>query len=103
MKKTSAEVVSTSNYADYYPYGEQLAGRNTQSDYRYAFQGQELDKETGMEAFQLRLWDGRIGRWLSTEPDGSDIYCCPRSPMAQNCILCLQTKVNNKVIEIYIE
>jgi RHS repeat-associated protein len=53
-----------------FPYGEQLAGRNTQSDYRYAFQGQELDKETGMEAFQLRLWDGRIGRWLSTDPYG---------------------------------
>jgi RHS repeat-associated protein len=38
--------------------------------YRYAFQGQELDKETGMEAFQLRLWDGRIGRWLSPDPYG---------------------------------
>jgi RHS repeat-associated protein len=38
--------------------------------YRYAYQGQELDKETGMEAFQLRLWDGRIGRWLSPDPYG---------------------------------
>jgi RHS repeat-associated protein len=36
--------------------------------YRYAFQGQELDPETGMEAFQLRLWDGRLGRWLSPDP-----------------------------------
>lgn len=56
------------SYADYYAFGEQLPSRNTTSDYRYAFQGQELDKETGMEAFQLRLWDGRIGRWLSPDP-----------------------------------
>jgi RHS repeat-associated protein len=37
--------------------------------YRYAFQGQEKDPETGKEAFQLRLWDGRIGRWLTTDPE----------------------------------
>ena len=58
------------DYADYYPFGEKLPLRNKFSEYRYAFQGQELDKETGMEAFQLRLWDGRIGRWLTTDPYG---------------------------------
>ncbi|MCD0464944.1 RHS repeat-associated core domain-containing protein [Flavobacterium sp. ENC] len=52
--------------ADYYPFGEQLPGHNAFSDYRYAFQGQEKDDETGMEAFQLRLWDGRLGKWLSS-------------------------------------
>jgi RHS repeat-associated protein len=36
--------------------------------YRYSFQGQEKDAETGKVAFQLRLWDGRIGRWLTTDP-----------------------------------
>lgn len=55
------------SFADYYPFGEQLPSRNSLS-YRYGFQGQEFDTETGMEAFQLRLWDGRIGRWLSTDP-----------------------------------
>ncbi|MFY8188981.1 MAG: RHS repeat domain-containing protein [Flavobacterium sp.] len=55
-------------YADYYPFGEQLPLRNSMSNYRYAFQGQEKDSETGMEAFQLRLWDGRIGRWLTIDP-----------------------------------
>ncbi|HEX8577757.1 MAG TPA: RHS repeat-associated core domain-containing protein [Flavobacterium sp.] len=58
------------SYADYYPFGEQLPERNSTSGYRYAFQGQELDRETGMEAFQLRLWDGRIGRWLTVDPKG---------------------------------
>lgn len=36
--------------------------------YRYAYQGQEKDSETGKEAFELRLWDSRIGRWLTTDP-----------------------------------
>jgi RHS repeat-associated protein len=70
------------SYADYYAFGEQLPSRNTTSDYRYAFQGQELDKETGMEAFQLRLWDGRIGRWLSPDPYGQ--YDSPYIGMGNN-------------------
>ena len=59
-------------YADYYPFGEKLPGRDVgmTSDYRYAYQGQEYDKDTNMEAFQLRLWDGRIGRWLNPDPKG---------------------------------
>lgn len=40
----------------------------TDNNYRYAFQGQEKDGETGMEAFELRLWDGRLGRWLTVDP-----------------------------------
>ena len=38
--------------------------------YRYTYQGDyaETDPETGKPAFQLRLWDGRIGRWLTTNP-----------------------------------
>jgi RHS repeat-associated protein len=54
------------------------------SDYRYAFQGQELDGETQMEAFQLRLWDGRIGRWLSPDPYGQ--YASPYLGMGNNPI-----------------
>lgn len=55
---------------DYYPFGMPMPGRNLEGTYRYKFQGQERDKETGMEAFELRLWDGRIGRWLTTDPAG---------------------------------
>lgn len=71
-KETSNGLTTMLSYADYYPFGEQLPGRNSLSNYRYAFQGQELDKETGMEAFQLRLWDGRLGRWLSPDPYGQN-------------------------------
>src|SRR5690606_16142109 len=55
-------------HTDYYPFGMPMQNRNVEGDYRYKFQGQEKDPETGMEAFELRLWDGRIGRWLTTDP-----------------------------------
>ncbi len=61
-----------SSSTDYYPFGMPMPNRNTvdANGYRYAFQGQEKDPETGKEAFQLRLWDSRIGRWLTTDPMG---------------------------------
>ncbi len=52
--------------------------------YRYAYQGQEKDPETGKEAFELRLWDGRIGRWLTTDPYGQ--YFSPYLGMGNNPI-----------------
>lgn len=45
-----------------------MPNRNVEGDYRYAYQGQEKDPETEKEAFELRLWDSRIGRWLTTDP-----------------------------------
>ena len=53
---------------DYYPFGMPMPNRNIEGNYRYKYQGQEKDPETGKEAFQLRLWDARIGRWLTTDP-----------------------------------
>jgi RHS repeat-associated protein len=54
----------------------------TDGNYRYAFQGQEKDGETGMEAFELRLWDGRIGRWSTIDPEGQ--YFSPYLGMGNN-------------------
>lgn len=81
VSKPSGSLMINS-FADYYPFGEQLPYRNSLSNYRYAFQGQELDGETGMEAFQLRLWDGRIGRWLSPDPYGE--FASPYLGMGNN-------------------
>ena len=61
-----------------------MPGRNSLGDYRYAFQGQEKDSETGKEAFELRLWDSRIGRWLTTDPYGQ--YSSPYLGMGNNPI-----------------
>ncbi len=54
---------------DYYPFGMGMPGRKiSDKEYRHTYQGQEQDEETGKEAFELRLWDARIGRWLTTDP-----------------------------------
>ena len=50
--------------------------------YRYNYQGQELDPETGKVAFQLRLYDPRINRWLTTDPKGQ--YHSPYMAMGNN-------------------
>ncbi|PHS08075.1 MAG: hypothetical protein COA88_07215 [Kordia sp.] len=76
---------TVSNYTDYYPFGMPMPIRRfTDGTYRYEFQGQEKDGETGKEAFQLRLWDGRIGRWLTTDPYGQ--YSSPYVGMGNNPI-----------------
>jgi RHS repeat-associated protein len=64
----SATPLVVLSYADYYAFGWQMPGRNQQGDYRYAYQGQEKDPETGWEAFELRMYDGRVGRWMTTDP-----------------------------------
>ncbi len=75
-----------STTTDYYPFGMAMPGRQTigGEQYRYAFQGQEKDQETGKEAFELRLWDARIGRWLTTDPAGQ--YSSPYLGMGNNPI-----------------
>lgn len=56
------------HYSDYYPYGSPLT--LAANDYRYGYQGQyaEVDKETGWNNFDLRMYDATIGRWMSTDP-----------------------------------
>ncbi len=70
------------SYADYYPFGMKMPGKFGGGSYRYAYQGQEKDEETGFEAFELRQWDGRIGRWMSTDPYGQ--YASPYLGMGNN-------------------
>ncbi len=64
--------------ADYYPFGLPMENREiTREDYRYGYQGQyaERDKETGWNAFELRMYDPARGRWLSPDPYGQ--YASP--------------------------
>ncbi|NVN18051.1 hypothetical protein GUA46_06845 [Muricauda sp. HICW] len=82
----SIDDVFLEGYTDYYPFGMPMPNRGLMNayGYRYAFQGQEKDPETGKEAFQLRLWDGRIGRWLTTDPYGQ--YASPYLGMGNDPI-----------------
>jgi RHS repeat-associated protein len=74
---------------DYYPFGMPMPNRNVEGTYRYKFQGQEKDPETGMEAFELRMWDARIGRWLTTDPYGE--FFSPYLGMGNNPIITYDT------------
>ncbi|MGB0870969.1 MAG: RHS repeat domain-containing protein [Flavobacteriales bacterium] len=61
-----------STVADYYPFGLKF---NSINSYRYGYQGEYAEDEsdeTGIKAnsFQLRLYDPRLGRWLSPDPKG---------------------------------
>jgi RHS repeat-associated protein len=66
-----ADVVS---YSDYYPYGMLMPNRHgSVGDYRYGFNGMEADDEvkslkgTSYD-FGARMYDPRVGRWLSLDP-----------------------------------
>ena len=61
-----------------------MPNRNIVGDYRYNYQGQELDPETAKVAFELRLYDPRINRWLTTDPAGQ--YHSPYMSMGNNWV-----------------
>jgi RHS repeat-associated protein len=70
---------------DYYPFGSVMTGREiTRDDYRFGYQGQfaEKDEETGWNAFEARMYDPIIGRWLSMDPSGQ--YASPYLGMGNN-------------------
>ena len=71
--------------ADYYPFGLPMENREiTREDYRYGYQGlyAEKDKETGWNAFELRMYDARVARWMSVDPEGQ--YFSPYLGMGNN-------------------
>ena len=61
------------SYSDYYPFGMLLPNRHGNSgDYRYGFQGQEMDNEVKGEGnsinYKFRMHDPRIGRFFAVDP-----------------------------------
>ena len=59
--------------------------RTFQSEtYRFGFQGQELDSETGWNSFQLRMNDPETARWLSIDPYNQ--FASPYVSMGNNPI-----------------
>jgi RHS repeat-associated protein len=66
----NADIVS---YSDYFPFGSLLPHRHGQSDnYRYGFQGQEMDDEIKGEGnslnYTFRMHDPRVGRFFAVDP-----------------------------------
>ncbi|NJL77514.1 MAG: hypothetical protein HC892_23220 [Saprospiraceae bacterium] len=59
------------NAQDYYPFGMEMPGRNysaTSALYRFAFNGQEKDREWNKTHFRFREYDERSGRMISVDP-----------------------------------
>ena len=59
--------------ADYYPFGMVMPGRKANfGNYRYGFNGMESDNEVKGDGntydYGARVYDPRIGRWMSTDP-----------------------------------
>jgi len=71
IAKFTAEIQSSQ---DYYPFGSLMPGRKYSSNaYRFGFNGMEKDDEiTGVTGshldFGTRVYDSRLGRWLSVDP-----------------------------------
>lgn len=63
------------NAQDFYVFGMPMPGRSyvANSSYRYGFGGKEKDNEAKGEGNQLnfgnRIYDPRLGRWLSVDPE----------------------------------
>jgi RHS repeat-associated protein len=61
------------SFNDYYPFGSPMPGRNFNGNgYRYGFNGKELDNEIKGNGnsldFGARIYDPRLGRFLSVDP-----------------------------------
>jgi RHS repeat-associated protein len=57
------------NASDYTPFGVQMDGRKfVVDDYRYTFNGKEKDAETDLQDYGMRIYNERLGRFLSVDP-----------------------------------
>ena len=53
--------------ADYYPFGWLMPDRKV-LEYRYGYNDQETDPETGWQAYKFREYDARIARFFRVDP-----------------------------------
>lgn len=63
-----------SEESHYYPFGLKIAGISSRAagklGNKYGYQGDyaENEEETGYDEFDLRMYDGQIGRWIGVDP-----------------------------------
>jgi RHS repeat-associated protein len=100
-----ADVVS---YSDYYPFGAPMTERTavvTPTDVRYGFNGKEVDSEINGNGnaydFGARMYDSRLGRWWSVDPEyTSFLNESPYSALRNNAISCID-KDGKKWVNYY--
>jgi len=86
-KEANGNAAALVSATDYYPFGMPMPNRQIVGGepYRYGYQGQEKDPETGKVAFELRMYDPRISRWLT--PDPAKEFHSPYLAMGNNPVL----------------
>jgi len=79
---------------DYYAFGMMMPGRTYSAPgggYRYGFNGKEMDNEVKGEGNQqnygFRIYDPRLGRFLSVDPSPKIIRCLRRTSLAVIALL----------------
>ena len=83
--------------SDYYPFGSPMVGRGWEAGntgkYRFSFNGKEEDNEVtvdgGTIAFEARIYDSRICRFLSTDPLAAEYSYQSTYVFAHNCPITL--------------
>jgi RHS repeat-associated protein len=67
----TTETPAVESLADYYPFGMTMPGRSYNAHtYRHGFTGHEKENDLaeGIYTTEYRLYDARVGRWLSIDP-----------------------------------
>jgi RHS repeat-associated protein len=90
MKQNGISSLKKGGFGEFYPFGMLLPGRNSSDDsYRYGFNGMEMDDEIhevkgSSYDFGARLYNPRVGRWLSGDPAESHYPSVSTFTYAQN-------------------
>ena len=59
----------------YFPFGETRTNEGVATNINYLFTGQESDPETGFYNYNARLYDPKIGRFISADTLVPDPFC----------------------------
>ena len=99
--------VTENTASDYYPFGSPMPSRSfSASSYKYGFNGKEKDDETNVSGgsydFGDRMYDSRLGRWLSIDPlVNKYTYASPYNGFANNPIINVDNDGQENIVYIY--
>ena len=84
LRKENKKQKPVTDWADYYPFGTKMPGRNLEADYLFSHQGKEDAVNQSWVQFELRMYNPSTGRFNSTDPYGQ--YYSPYLAMGNNPI-----------------
>ena len=64
-----------------------MPGRSYGTQGRYTFNGKETDKETGLQDYGMRIYDPRLGRFLSVDPLSKEVPWNSSYAYAENDVI----------------